>query len=122
MFSDESKSAMVLASFNNLSYALADKLNFLTASFKMLELVSSRIQNFLINLGVSSEFVYIPSPLYLSSWIFLAFTTRSLICSEDSPCGIFLSVSSLIFNLGTSITMSILSNNGPDNFESVGWV
>ena len=111
------KSAIVLATFNILPYALALKPSFSKDKLSILFPASSNLQYFSISFGVSWEFEYIFSSLYLFCCIFLALSTLVFISFDVS---IFSLLSNLLYFTGvTSIWISILSSKGPAYFSHI---
>lgn len=110
IFSQPSKSAIVLATFNILLYALALKPSVSKALFRRLSDSLFVLQYLEIYLPESSEFVMIPISLYLSFWILHAFIILFLISDEDSSSFVFFKSS--YFTGETSTCMSMRFNRG----------
>ena len=88
MSSFSSKSAIVLATFNIRPYPLALNPN-LSNAFCIISLdFKFSLQYILLRLGVNSELENMPCFLYLSSCIFLALFTLSLISSDVSTLSV----------------------------------
>ena len=85
MFSELSRSAIVLATLRILSYARAERPSLSKDSSSVFDALSERIQYFRVNEDVILALQEIDVPLKRSNWILRALLTLSRIEAEGSP-------------------------------------